>query len=184
MSLKSWRNTGTRWSCIVNTLRPRQNGRHFADDTFEPIFLNENIRISIKISLKFVPKVPINSIPALVQIIAWRRPGEKPLSEPMMVSLLTHICVNRPQWVNTMAVDDLVPISLRLMMSQLKDIASHTKIKVSKMHILRCMVQNFVWNFKDTLWNFTQILNPYTTNYVFHEVLKCEESWYLRVMIS
>ena len=53
----------------------------------------------IKISLKFVPKGPIDNIPALVQIMAWRRPGDKPLSEPMMVSLLTHICVPRPQWV-------------------------------------------------------------------------------------
>ena len=40
------------------------------------------------ISLKFVPKGPINNIPALVQIKAWRRPGDKPLSDPMMVSLL------------------------------------------------------------------------------------------------
>ena len=46
------------------------------------------------------PRVPINNIPALVQIMAWRRPGDKPLSEPMMVNLLTHICVTRPQWVN------------------------------------------------------------------------------------
>ena len=69
----------------VNTLRPRQYGRHFADDIFKCIFLNENIWISIKISLKFVPKGPINNIPALVQIMAWRRPGDKPLSEPMMV---------------------------------------------------------------------------------------------------
>ena len=82
----------------INTLRPRQNGRHFAD-TLKPIFLNENIRISIKISLKFVLKFPYNNIPALVQIMAWRRPGDKPLSEPMMVSSLTHICVTRPQWV-------------------------------------------------------------------------------------
>ena len=82
---------------VVNTLRPRPNGRHFADDTFKRIFLNENDRISIKISLKFVPKGPINNIPALVQIMAWRRPGAKPLSEPMMVSLSTHICVARPQ---------------------------------------------------------------------------------------
>ena len=51
-------------------------------------------------SMKFVPKGPINNIPALVQIMAWRRPGDKPLSEPMMVSLATHICVTRPQWVN------------------------------------------------------------------------------------
>ena len=83
-----------------NTLRPRQNGRRFADDTFKRIFLNENVRISIKISLKFVLKGPINNNPALVQIMAWRRWGDKPLSEPMMVSLLTHICVARPQWVN------------------------------------------------------------------------------------
>ena len=53
----------------------------------------------IKISLKFIPKVPINNIPALVQIMAWRRTGDKPLSEPMMVVLPTHICVTRPQWV-------------------------------------------------------------------------------------
>ena len=35
--------------------------------------------------------------------MAWRRPGDKPLSEPMMVSLLTHICVTRPQWVKSQA---------------------------------------------------------------------------------
>ena len=62
-------------------------------------FLNENVRRLIKISLKFVPKGPINNNPALVEIMAWRRPGDKPLSEPMMVCLLTHICVTRPQWV-------------------------------------------------------------------------------------
>ena len=54
----------------------------------------------LKVWLKFVPKVPVNNIPALVQIMAWRHLGDKPLSEPMMVSLLTHICVTRPQWVN------------------------------------------------------------------------------------
>ena len=54
----------------------------------------------IKISLKFSPKGPINNIAALVQIMASRRSGGKPLSEPMMVRLPTHICVARPQWVN------------------------------------------------------------------------------------
>ena len=83
-----------------NTLRPRQNGRNFADDTFKCIFLNETFRISIKISLKFVPKGPINNIPALVQKMAWCQSGDKLLSESMMVRLLTHICVTRPQWVN------------------------------------------------------------------------------------
>ena len=84
----------------VNTLRPRHNGRRFADDTFKGIFLNENARISITISLRSVSMGPINNNPALVQIMAWRRPGDKPLSETMMVSVLTHICVTRPQWVN------------------------------------------------------------------------------------
>ena len=83
--------------CVINTLRPRQNGRHFADDTFKRIFLNENVGISIEISLKFVPKGPTNNIPALIQVMAWRRPGDKPLTEPMLVRLLTHICVTRPQ---------------------------------------------------------------------------------------
>ena len=89
---------------LLNTLRPRQNGRHFADDTFKRIFLNENVRISIKISLKFVPKGPINNNPSLVQVMAWRRPGDKPLSEAMLISLLTDKCVTRPQRVKAMDV--------------------------------------------------------------------------------
>ena len=89
----------------INTFRLRQNGRHFADDIFKRIFLNENIWISISIPLKFVPKGPINNIPALVQIMAWRRPGDKPLSEPIMVNLLMHVCVTRPQWVDTFRHD-------------------------------------------------------------------------------
>ena len=83
----------------VNTLRLRRNGQHFADDIFKCIFFIETIWMSIKIWLKFVPKGPIYNIPALVQIMAWRRPGDKPLSEPMMVNLPTHICVTRPRWV-------------------------------------------------------------------------------------
>ena len=86
-------------STLVNTLRPRQNGRHFPDYIFTCIFVNENVKTFSKISLKFVPKGPINNIPALVQIMAWRRPGDKSLSEQMLVSLPTHICVTRPQWV-------------------------------------------------------------------------------------
>ena len=81
-----------------NTLRLRPNGPHFADDIFKCIFLNENVLIPIKISMKFVPKGPINNIPALVQIMAWRRPCAKPLSGPMMVCLLTHLCVARPKF--------------------------------------------------------------------------------------
>ena len=58
----------TQW--LLNTLRPRQDGRHFPDDICKCISLNENVWISIKISLKFVPKGPLNNIPALFQIMA------------------------------------------------------------------------------------------------------------------
>ena len=93
---------GHRLPCILNTLRSRQNGRRFPDDIFKYIFLYENVWISLKISLKFIPKVLINNIPSLVQIMAWRQPGDKPLYEPMMGNSLTHICVTWPQWVNTL----------------------------------------------------------------------------------
>ena len=67
--------------------------------TFSNAFFWWKCMNTIKISPKFVPKGQINNIPALVQIMAWRRPGDKPLSEPKMVSLPTHICVIRSQWV-------------------------------------------------------------------------------------
>ena len=51
---------------FINTLWARQDGRHFADDIFKCIFLNENVWIPIEISLNFVPKGPIDNIPALV----------------------------------------------------------------------------------------------------------------------
>ena len=78
-------------------IEARQNGRHFPDDIFKSIFLNKNVWFSIKVSLKFVPKGPINNIPTLVQIMAWRRSGDKPLSEPIMINLLKHKCVTRSQ---------------------------------------------------------------------------------------
>ena len=53
------------------------------------IFLNKNVWIPIKMSLKFVAKEPINNILGLIQMLAWRRPGDKPLYEPIMVSLLS-----------------------------------------------------------------------------------------------
>ena len=69
----------------INTLRPRQNGRHFPDDIFKGIFLNENEWISLKISLKFALKVRINNIPAFAsdnglaptrqQAIIWTNDG-------------------------------------------------------------------------------------------------------------
>ena len=85
-----------------------------ADDIFIWIFLNENDRIRIEISLKFVPRSPIDNKPALVQVMAWRRPCDKPLFEPMMVIIPTHICVMRPQWLNNFTSH---PISMHLIRS-------------------------------------------------------------------
>ena len=64
-------------TCINGAIaRPRQNGSHFSDDISKCIS---------SISLKFVPWGSIINIPTL--------------SEPMMLNLLTHICVTRPRWV-------------------------------------------------------------------------------------
>ena len=94
---------------LVNILRLRRNQQQFAEDFFNRISFNENVWISIKILLTLVYKGPINNIhiPALAKIMAWRRPGDKPLSEPMMVGLPTHICVNRSQWIKAMAAGTL-----------------------------------------------------------------------------
>ena len=83
----------------LNTLRPRQHGHHFADDSLRCIFLNWNSCILNKISLKYIPFSLIDNMRALVQIMAWRRTSDKPLSEAMKYVLLAHMCVTRPQWV-------------------------------------------------------------------------------------
>ena len=67
-----------------NTLRSRQNGRHYEDDIFSCIFLYENGRIPIQISMKYAPRGLVDNDPALVQVMAWRRTGDKPLPEPMI----------------------------------------------------------------------------------------------------
>ena len=99
-----WHRVGE-WVIKFNTLRTRQNGHHFAEDLFKCIFLNENVWILIKISFNLVPEGQINNIPALVQIMAWRWPGDKPLSEKIMVKIPTHIYITRPQWVNSLFGD-------------------------------------------------------------------------------
>ena len=96
----------------VNTLRPGQDGRHFADDSFTCIFFNENWCILIKFSLKYVRKGPIDNNRALVQIMAWRRSGDKPLSESMMGKFGAHICVSRAQWVNTLKPEAWFPMGV------------------------------------------------------------------------
>ena len=72
-----------------NTSSPGQDGNQFTDDIFKYIFMNEKFCVSIRISVKFVPKRPIDNESELVRVMAWRRTGDKPLHEPM----LTHFTV-------------------------------------------------------------------------------------------
>ena len=90
-----WRST----TSPLNSSPPGQNGRLFADDIFRCIFLNEKSYILIKISLKFVTKGPIDNDPALVQVMAWRVFGNKPLSEPMLTRF-NDAYMRHKGWVN------------------------------------------------------------------------------------
>ena len=69
---------------LVNSSPPGQNGRHFTDDIFRCILPNENFCILFWISLKTVPKSPIDNKSALGQIMVWHQTGDKPLAEPML----------------------------------------------------------------------------------------------------
>ena len=77
--------TKMQWQLVTfNPSTPGQNGRYFAEDIVKCIFLNERVRILIKISPKFVPKGPIDNNPALVKMMARRRISDEPLIEPML----------------------------------------------------------------------------------------------------
>ena len=93
-----------RYSEVLSTLRPRQNGRHFADDTFKHISWMRMLEFLLKFYWSLLLRVQSTIfLPALVQTIALCRPGNKPLSESMMVNLLMHIWLTRPQCVNSLA---------------------------------------------------------------------------------
>ena len=61
---------------------------NFAEDIFKCILLNENDKIAIQISMKFVPMGTIDNMPAMVQTMAWRLLGNKPLPEPIMAQFI------------------------------------------------------------------------------------------------
>ena len=83
------------WYIEAETRWPKFYRRHFWN-----AFFNENVCISFNISLKYVSNDPWNDISSLFWIMAWRWPGNMPLSEPLVISLMMHICVTRPQWIN------------------------------------------------------------------------------------
>ena len=86
----------------INTLQPRQYGHHFANDTFESIFVSEKmLEFRFKFHWSLLPRVWLTKSQHWLKKMAWCRPGDKPLSEPSWFSLLTQLCIPRPQWVNT-----------------------------------------------------------------------------------
>ena len=68
-----------------------QTGPQFGRRHFHIIFLHENDKIPIRISLKIVLKSPIDNKPELVQVMAWLWTGEMPLPEPMMTKVYWRI---------------------------------------------------------------------------------------------
>ena len=80
----------------LNTLTPRQNGRHFAYDIFHSIFLNENSHISIELSVNFVPSVQLTLFNHWFRY--WLDASN--YRKQWCNVLLTHICVTRLQWVS------------------------------------------------------------------------------------
>ena len=70
--------------CLLTHLPLDKKAVILADDNFKCIFLNENDRILIQIALKFVPRSPIEDMPALVQVMDWCSTGDKPLTELML----------------------------------------------------------------------------------------------------
>ena len=84
----------------LNTMRPRENGCHFTDNIFKCIFLNENVWIAIRIPLKFVPWVPIDNKPSLVQIMVWRlKQATSHCMNQWWPISLTRIYTTHCQWV-------------------------------------------------------------------------------------
>ena len=132
------------------------------DDIFKCIFLNENDRISIWISLKFVRRSPIDNKPALVQVMTWHRTGDKPLPEPMLMMHIrgtrgdeltyprqsthlqppvTHICVSELGQCSVRRQTITVINSDLLSIEPLGTNFSEIRIKTQRFHSWKCF-----WN--------------------------------------
>ena len=159
-----------------NTMRPRQVDHHLTHYIFACIFLNENVWISINISLNFVSNGQINNIAWLVRIMAWRLPGDKPLSEPMMVSLLTDICVTRPQWVEIDSSNsiDLIYIDVCPVMRVVWILSCRNKVSILQ---VGCQLDE-PCGFSGDHWQMQQCFNVFTEIYKVFSF-----SWYCSIVV-
>ena len=139
---KQWKNVvHHRWPSYSmplggNTLLPRQTGSHFTD-IFEFIFFFENCCIFIQISLKFVSKSQIRNQPALVQIMAGCQKVTSHYLNQYWPSLLMHICVTQPCWVNTLKPDKMVDILHKIILFEFSWIKMCKFWKKNEMSFLR-----------------------------------------------
>ena len=95
------------WCHLISVIHKPISLIHWAQNKMVVIFHTKSFNgfsrmkmdaLWFKFSLKFVSRGLVENNSALVQIMTLHRPGDKPLSEPMMVSLLMHKCVTQPQW--------------------------------------------------------------------------------------
>ena len=106
LKTKSWHHDksqvsvkGNIYRSYLNSSPPGQNGRHFTDDNFKCIIVNEKFCILIEISLKFVPKCPIDNKTVMVQVRAEQ--ATSCYLNQCWRSSPTHICGTRGRWVNS-----------------------------------------------------------------------------------
>ena len=144
-----------------NTLRPRQNGCHFAD-IFKCILLSENFWSSNKIIfLKYVSQGLIENKPALVQIMAWRWAGDNHYLNQWWPSLLMHKQSWRGvYWFHLVRLS--VPLSVPLSVcGQNRDRSVSSTLLVGSISYLHILSRNFRSYFAISKFqnlNFWQIL--------------------------
>ena len=102
---------------------------------------------------------------SLNTVFCWKKSHTchiKDYSKSIMCSVGYGMSISNTRYISTMSMTRaLGHVSLRLMTSQFKDIITHAqKYKAVKCIFCRVWVQNFVWNFKGVLWNFTQNFEP------------------------
>ena len=104
--------------------------------------VNENVWMLKKFSLKFVPKGLVSNIAALVKILTRCRPGDKPLSEPMMVSWLMNVCVRSQLLIFSCDVDNIAENEI--------------------IHLM-ILLESIIWKFADYMdWYFIiQVFNSF-----------------------
>ena len=120
-----------------------------ADDIYKCNFLNGNLQMSLKISLKFVPKVRINNIPALVLILYWYQPGDRPLSGAMIDSLLLHIYTSLS--LNELSVN-LSETTAKPSQQQNKEQKANGRLLIILEYPF-CFTKRIIWWNKNYMWS-------------------------------